>query len=115
MESAGPNQMKWRLVIHGGAGVIERGRIAPEEEGAIRAALNRALDAGTAVLRPATAEGLASGILDVLADRAAFAHLGVAARARVASDYSREAFRRKLLAAYASIAPGVRSSVATSM
>ncbi len=73
------------------------------------------LDTGTAVLRPATAEGLASGILDVLADRAAFAPLGVAARARVASDYSREAFRRKLLAAYASIAPDVRSSVATSM
>jgi glycosyltransferase involved in cell wall biosynthesis len=73
------------------------------------------LDAGTAVLRPATPEGLASGLLDVLADRARFAPIGAAARARVASDYSREAFRRKLLAAYASIAPGVRSSVATSM
>ena len=73
------------------------------------------LDAGTAVLRPATAEGLASGILDVLADRALFAPIGAAAHARVASDYSREAFRRKLLAAYASLAPDVRSSVATSM
>jgi glycosyltransferase involved in cell wall biosynthesis len=73
------------------------------------------LDSGTAVLRPATAEGLASGILDVLANRAGFAPLGDAAHARVASDYSREAFRRKLLVAYASIVPDVRSSVATSM
>ena len=55
------------------------------------------------------------GMLAVLADPARFASLGAAARARVASDYSREAFSRKLLAAYESIAPGVRSSVATSM
>lgn len=40
----------WHLVIHGGAGVIERGRITPEEESAIRDALNRALDAGSAIL-----------------------------------------------------------------
>jgi beta-aspartyl-peptidase (threonine type) len=40
----------WRLVIHGGAGVIERGRITPEEERAIRAALDRALDAGGTIL-----------------------------------------------------------------
>lgn len=76
------------------------------------------LDASTAVLRAATPEGLASGILDVLADPSRHASLGVAARARVAASYSRDAFRGKLLAAYvsvASIAPGVRSSVATSM
>jgi beta-aspartyl-peptidase (threonine type) len=42
--------MNWRLVIHGGAGVIERGRILPNEEAAIRAALNRSLDAGAGVL-----------------------------------------------------------------
>ena len=41
---------QWRLVIHGGAGVIERARMAAEEDQAIRAALNRALDAGSAVL-----------------------------------------------------------------
>ena len=41
---------QWRLVIHGGAGVIERGRITPGEEAAIRAALGRALDAGSAIL-----------------------------------------------------------------
>jgi glycosyltransferase involved in cell wall biosynthesis len=73
------------------------------------------LGASEAVLRVPTAEGLASGMLDVLSDPARFAAVGAAARARVARDYSREAFRRKLLAAYASIAPGVRSSVATSM
>ena len=50
MESAGTDEMKWRLVIHGGAGVIERGRILPDEEKAICAALDRALDAGTAIL-----------------------------------------------------------------
>lgn len=57
-------------------------------------------------------------MLDVLADPALHAPLGVAARARVAANYSRDAFRRKLLAAYdsvTSLAPGVRSSVATNM
>jgi len=38
------------LVIHGGAGVIERGSLSPEDEQAIRAELARALDAGQAVL-----------------------------------------------------------------
>ena len=73
------------------------------------------LDATTAVLRAPTGEEFASGIIEVLADPVHFAPLGAAARSRVASDYSRDAFRRKLLAAYASVAPGVRSSVATSM
>ena len=41
---------QWRLVIHGGAGIIERHRISPGEEAAIRAALARALDAGVAIL-----------------------------------------------------------------
>jgi beta-aspartyl-peptidase (threonine type) len=50
MSSTDPNQPNWRLVIHGGAGVIERERIRPEEEAAIRAALDRALDAGVAIL-----------------------------------------------------------------
>jgi len=44
--SAGP----WTLVIHGGAGVIDRSRLTGEEDAAIRAALGRALDAGGAVL-----------------------------------------------------------------
>jgi beta-aspartyl-peptidase (threonine type) len=38
------------LVIHGGAGVIDRDKLPPEQERAIRADLDRALDAGYAVL-----------------------------------------------------------------
>ena len=38
------------LVIHGGAGVIDRDRLSPERERVIRADLDRALDAGHAVL-----------------------------------------------------------------
>jgi beta-aspartyl-peptidase (threonine type) len=41
---------QWRLVIHGGAGVIERSRIRPEDEKAIRAALALALETGSKVL-----------------------------------------------------------------
>jgi glycosyltransferase involved in cell wall biosynthesis len=73
------------------------------------------LDSSSAMLCEPTAESMASGILAVLDDPARFASLGQAARARVARDYSRDAFRRKLLAAYDSIVPAVRSSVATSM
>lgn len=40
----------WRLVIHGGAGVIERARLTPEQDREIRAALDRALAAGQEVL-----------------------------------------------------------------
>lgn len=40
----------WRLVIHGGAGVIERSRLSPAQDAAIRAALDQALAAGSAVL-----------------------------------------------------------------
>lgn len=39
------------LVIHGGAGVIERASLSADEEKAVRADLDRALDAGHAVLR----------------------------------------------------------------
>jgi beta-aspartyl-peptidase (threonine type) len=40
----------WRLVIHGGAGVIERSRLTPEQDRAIRAALDQALQTGSAIL-----------------------------------------------------------------
>jgi L-asparaginase / beta-aspartyl-peptidase len=40
----------WKLVIHGGAGVIERSRLTPEKDAAIRAGLNRALEAGSQIL-----------------------------------------------------------------
>lgn len=41
---------RWTLVIHGGAGTIERSRLTPEQDKAIRAALASALDAGERVL-----------------------------------------------------------------
>jgi beta-aspartyl-peptidase (threonine type) len=40
----------WKLVIHGGAGVIERSRMTPEKDRDIRAALDHALATGAAVL-----------------------------------------------------------------
>ncbi|MFN3816886.1 isoaspartyl peptidase/L-asparaginase family protein [Brevundimonas sp.] len=42
---------RWSLAIHGGAGVIERADLSPEQDAAYRAALSTALDAGAAVLR----------------------------------------------------------------
>ncbi|MBS0461722.1 MAG: isoaspartyl peptidase/L-asparaginase [Proteobacteria bacterium] len=39
------------LVVHGGAGTIVRTRLTPEREASIRAGINRALDAGHAVLQ----------------------------------------------------------------
>ena len=41
----------WTLVIHGGAGVIERARIKPETDRAIRAALALSLETGSAILK----------------------------------------------------------------
>ncbi|MDP3803762.1 isoaspartyl peptidase/L-asparaginase family protein [Brevundimonas sp.] len=40
----------WSFAIHGGAGVIERDSLTPEQDAAYRAALHRALEAGSAVL-----------------------------------------------------------------
>ncbi|HYI64990.1 MAG TPA: isoaspartyl peptidase/L-asparaginase [Allosphingosinicella sp.] len=48
--SADQPKAQWRLVIHGGAGIIERGRLEAGEEKAIRAALELSLDAGANVL-----------------------------------------------------------------
>jgi beta-aspartyl-peptidase (threonine type) len=45
------NEPPTALVIHGGAGVIERASLSPEDEKTVRAELDRALDAGHAVLR----------------------------------------------------------------
>lgn len=52
MSTAAPAQTKpeWRLVIHGGAGVIERERMTPEREAAARKGLEDALKAGETVL-----------------------------------------------------------------
>jgi beta-aspartyl-peptidase (threonine type) len=42
---------KWAIVIHGGAGVIERKDLTPEQEAAYRESLTRAIGAGIAVLK----------------------------------------------------------------
>jgi L-asparaginase / beta-aspartyl-peptidase len=42
---------KWTLVIHGGAGVIERAKLKPEDDAAIRTALGLALEKGSVVLK----------------------------------------------------------------
>jgi beta-aspartyl-peptidase (threonine type) len=41
---------RWSLAIHGGAGVIDRDKLSPEQDRAIRAALKQALAAASAVL-----------------------------------------------------------------
>lgn len=47
------NEDRFALVIHGGAGTLTRETITPEIDAAIRADLNRALDAGAGVLSEA--------------------------------------------------------------
>jgi beta-aspartyl-peptidase (threonine type) len=42
---------EWKLVIHGGAGIIERERLSPETERLVRSALAQALEAGSEILR----------------------------------------------------------------
>jgi beta-aspartyl-peptidase (threonine type) len=41
---------KWAIVVHGGAGVIERKTMTPETEAAYRAAMKQAIEAGAKVL-----------------------------------------------------------------
>ena len=50
-EPTDPPASPTALVIHGGAGVIERSALTPEREQAVRRDMNRALDAGNAILR----------------------------------------------------------------
>ncbi|MGI8772952.1 MAG: isoaspartyl peptidase/L-asparaginase family protein [Acidobacteriaceae bacterium] len=46
-----PSAHKWAIVLHGGAGVIERGSMDAKTEAAYRAALKQGLEAGAAVLQ----------------------------------------------------------------
>lgn len=48
--AAPPESPQWALVIHGGAGVIDRGDLTPEKEKEYRAGLDAALAAGSRVL-----------------------------------------------------------------
>jgi beta-aspartyl-peptidase (threonine type) len=45
-----PDAIAWKLVVHGGAGVIERHLLTPEAERDMREGLRRALQAGAAIL-----------------------------------------------------------------
>jgi beta-aspartyl-peptidase (threonine type) len=51
-QAPGPlsGQHKWAVVLHGGAGVIERDSMTPEAEASYRAGIREALDAAAAVL-----------------------------------------------------------------
>ena len=46
-----PGEPRWSFAIHGGAGTIERANMTPEQEAEYRAALDAALEAGSAILR----------------------------------------------------------------
>ncbi|WP_246263093.1 isoaspartyl peptidase/L-asparaginase family protein [Parasphingopyxis algicola] len=50
-EAVDTGEAEWTLVIHGGAGVIERDRLTAEQNSAIRTALAHALETGSAILR----------------------------------------------------------------
>jgi len=51
MGSSAAAQPKWAIVVHGGAGVIDRGRLTAEQDKAYRAALGKVAEAGGEVLR----------------------------------------------------------------
>lgn len=61
---------------------------------------NTVLDATSAILVPPTAEGLAAGITQALADPAAAAALGARAKALVENEYSYAVFRRRMAELY---------------
>ncbi len=50
-EAPSPQPGRWSIAIHGGAGTITREAMTPEKEAEYRAALDRGLAAGTAVLK----------------------------------------------------------------
>ncbi len=50
MPASSPHATPWKLVVHGGAGIIERDRLKAGDEEAIRVGLDRALEAGSAIL-----------------------------------------------------------------
>lgn len=63
----------WTLVIHGGAGSMERGKLSPEHEAATRAGLDKALGAGSAVLaKGGSAMDAVAAAIMVLEDDPAF-------------------------------------------
>lgn len=51
VQAAPPPAPKWAIVVHGGAGVIERSQLTPEQERAYRSAMTRVTEAGAKVLK----------------------------------------------------------------
>ena len=73
MNAAAADKPRTALVIHGGAGVIERDAMSPEDESAVRTDLNRALDAGNAVLaQGGAALDAVQAVIQVLEDSPRF-------------------------------------------
>jgi beta-aspartyl-peptidase (threonine type) len=48
--SSSQERPAWRLLVHGGCGIIERGSLSPEQDQTARAGLEQALAAGSAIL-----------------------------------------------------------------
>ncbi len=73
MSAHAEDKPRTALVIHGGAGVIERGALSADDERAIRADLDRALDAGNAVLaRGGNALDAVEAVIVILEDSPRF-------------------------------------------
>jgi beta-aspartyl-peptidase (threonine type) len=71
--AAAEQKPTWSLVIHGGAGAIERARMTPEDDAAARAGLDQALAAGEAVLaRGGSAVDAVEAAIHVLEDDPSF-------------------------------------------
>jgi beta-aspartyl-peptidase (threonine type) len=68
-QTAEPEAPRWSFAIHGGAGVIERDSLSPEQDAAYRAALTRALEAGQAILsRGGTAMDAVQAAIQIMED-----------------------------------------------
>ena len=50
-EDYDPFEPRWSFAIHGGAGTIARANMTPEQDAEYRAALQKALDAGSDILK----------------------------------------------------------------
>jgi beta-aspartyl-peptidase (threonine type) len=68
-QTAQPEAPRWSFAIHGGAGVIERDSLSPEQDAAYRAALTRALETGQAILsRGGTAMDAVQAAIQIMED-----------------------------------------------